>query len=85
MNRVDLSAGLARDSGSGESDITQWAVFRDHTNKIYYYRTYEDMTLQAVDLKNLDLSPGAPARRTPITTTKTTVRFLDSNSISVLN
>jgi choloylglycine hydrolase len=85
MNRVDLPAGLARNPSSGESDITQWAVFRDHTNKIYYYRTYEDMTLQAVDLKKLDLSSGAVARRTPIATTKPTVRFLDSNSIPVLN
>ncbi len=85
MNRVDLPAGLARDPSSGESDITQWAVFRDHTNKIYYYRTYEDMTLQAVDLKKVDLSPGAPARRTPIATTKPTVRFIDSNSIPILN
>jgi choloylglycine hydrolase len=85
MNRVDLPAGLARNPGSGESDITQWAVFRDHTNKIYYYRTYQDMTLQAVDLKKLNLSPGAPARRTPIATTKPTVHFIDSDSIPVLN
>ena len=84
MNRVDLPAGLARDPSSGESDITQWVVFRDHTNKVYYYRTYEDMTLQAVDLKKLDFSPGAPARRIAIASTKPTVRFIDPNSIPAL-
>jgi choloylglycine hydrolase len=85
LNRVDLPAGLARDPSSGESDITQWAVFRDHANKVYYFRTYEDMTLQAVDLTKLDLSPGAPARRIPIASTQPTVRYIESNAIPLLN
>src|SRR5271167_2349055 len=84
MNRVDLPAGLARDPSTGDSDITQWVVFRDHTNKVYYYRTYEDMTLQAVDLKKLDFSPGSAARRIAIANTKPTVRFIDSNSIPAI-
>lgn len=84
MNRVDLPAGLARDPGSNESDITQWVVFRDHTNRIYYYRTYEDMTLRALDLKTSDLSPGAPARRIAIATTKPTVHLIEPESIPVI-
>ena len=75
LNRVDLPAGLARNPSSGESDITQWAVFRDHTSRIYYFRTYGDMTLQAVDLRKLDLSPGATVRRLLITGPKPTVNI----------
>jgi len=86
MNRVDIPSGLIRDFGSGEryDDMTQWVVFRDHANKVYYYRTYEDMTLRALDLKKVDLSPGAPARRMPIATTKPTVLPIEPNAIPVL-
>lgn len=84
MNRVDLPAGLARDPSSGGSDITQWVVFRDHTNKIYYFRTYNNMSLQAVDLKKLDFSPDAPTRRLPIANTAPTVHQIDPTSIPLL-
>jgi choloylglycine hydrolase len=83
MNRVDLPAGLARDAGSEESDITQWVVFRDHGNRVYYFRTYNDMTLQAVDLKKLDFTPGAPFRRIAIDATKPSVRVIDPGAIPV--
>jgi choloylglycine hydrolase len=85
MNRVDLPAGLARDPVANSSDTTQWAVFRDHGNKVYYYRTYEDMTLQALDLKKVDLAPGAPARRIAIATTRPTVKMIEPESIPVLH
>ncbi len=81
MNRVDLPAGLARDTGAGDSDTTQWVVFRDLTDRIYYYRTYNDMTLRAVDLKKLDLSPGVSPRRIVIGTTRPTVIMLESADI----
>jgi choloylglycine hydrolase len=84
MNRVDLPEGLARDKSSGESDITQWAVFRDQTSKVYYYRTYNDMTLNAVDLKKISLSPGSPERRMSITTNVPTVHWIDQNNIPLL-
>jgi choloylglycine hydrolase len=84
MNRVDLPAGLARDPASGESDTTQWAVFRDHGNKIYYYRTYDDMTLQALDLKKVDFAPGAPTRRIAVGSTPPTVRMMDIAAIPLL-
>lgn len=84
MNRVDLPEGLARDKASGESDITQWASFRDLTNKVYYYRTYNDLTLNAVDLKKINLSPGSPERRMPIASNAPTVHWIDQNSVPVM-
>ncbi len=61
MNRVDRPLGLIYDDpyekASDEvpvkmigGEITQWVVFRDHTNQKYYYRTYNDMTLKVLDL-----------------------------------
>lgn len=83
MNRVDIPKGLARDPNSGNDDTTEWAVFRDHTHKIYYYRTYGDMTPQALDLKQLDFSPGAPAHRLAIGTPQPTIHKIDPGSLPV--
>lgn len=62
INNVDLPAGYVRtlDDGKTESDITQWALFKDITNKMFYYRTYNDMTLRGIDMSKLDFSPNAP-------------------------
>lgn len=65
LNRVDIPLGLARDN-AGNSDMTQWAALRDHSNKVYYYRTYDNLTLRALDLKKLDFSAGLPSRRLDI-------------------
>jgi choloylglycine hydrolase len=83
MNRVDIPRGLARDPNTGNDDTAEWAVFRDHTHKVYYYRTYGDMTPQALDLKKLDFSPGAPARRLAIGTPKPTIHRIDPASLTV--
>lgn len=83
LNRVDLPEGLARDPKTGDSDITQWAVFRDHKDKIYYYRTYNDMTLRAFDLKTAELTPGSPVTRMTIAVNSPTVKFIDQNSMEV--
>jgi choloylglycine hydrolase len=81
MNRMDLPAGLARDGpGSPHSDTTQWAVFRDHTNKVYYYRTYSDMSLRAIDLKKIDFSAGTAPRRLAIGDPKPEVQTVDTTS-----
>ena len=85
MNRVDLPNGLARDPKTGDSDITQWAVFRGLTEKKYYFRTYDDMTLRAIDLNTADFNPGAPVRRMSIAATTPTVNYIDQNSMQVIS
>ena len=84
MNRVDIPVGLVRDPASKEADSTEWAVFRDHSNKIYYYRTYGDMTPQALDLKKVNFAPGAPARRIAIGSPKATVHWIDPGALPAL-
>jgi choloylglycine hydrolase len=84
MNRVDIPRGLVRNPITKDADTTEWAVFRDHANKVYYYRTYGDMTPQALDLKKVNFAPGAPARRIDIGSPKATVRWIDPGAIPAL-
>ena len=69
INNVDIPLGFVR---SGENvnkatnELTQWVVFKDLTNKIFYYRTYEDLTLRSVDLSRVDLSAEAKQFKMPI-------------------
>lgn len=38
------------------SETTQWSTYRDLTNRIYYFRTYDNFNLRKIDLKNLDFT-----------------------------
>ena len=68
MNNVDVVAGEAREPDSGKylNDITQWVVFKDLTHRVFYYRTYEDLSLRAVSLSKIDLSENAPRLTMPM-------------------
>ncbi|MFA5161732.1 MAG: choloylglycine hydrolase family protein [Elusimicrobiales bacterium] len=61
-NGVDIVSGMAVDRDEKgaivSSETTQWAAFRDLTNRILYLRTYDSMTLRKVDLGKLDFSGG---------------------------
>jgi choloylglycine hydrolase len=68
MNNVDVPQGIAREPHSGKyiNDITQWVVFKDLTNKVFYYRTYNDLSLHAVTFSKVDLSEKAQRFMMPI-------------------
>ncbi len=68
INNVDIPLGLAREPGSDEAsgELTQWVVFKDLTHKIFYYRSYGDMTLRSVSLSALDFSENAARLKMPI-------------------
>ena len=38
------------------SETTQFASFRDLTNRIFYFQTYENLDLRKVDLRKLDFT-----------------------------
>ena len=38
------------------SETTQWSSFRDLTNCVYYFRTYDNFNLRKIDLKKLDFN-----------------------------
>lgn len=68
INNFDIPVGLAREPGNGNysGELTQWVDFKDLTHKIFYYRTYDDLSLHAVDMSKLDFSENAPRLRMPI-------------------
>lgn len=84
INNVDLPAGYVRSVSEGQTatDITEWVVFKDMTNKVFYYRTYNDMTRRAVALDKLDFSENAPRLKMPLAgnpyTVSMTEQFLKS-------
>ncbi len=68
INNVDIFTGLARAKVQGKdvSELTQWVVFKDLTNKMFYYRTYNDMTLRSIALDKLDFSEQAQPLKMPM-------------------
>ncbi|HYF97898.1 MAG TPA: choloylglycine hydrolase family protein [Coxiellaceae bacterium] len=68
INNVDIPLGLVREPSQGDAtnETTQWVVFKDLNNKIFYYRTYGDLTLRSVSLNKLSFSPNAARLKMPI-------------------
>jgi len=68
INNVDIPLGLVREPGTGNAtnETTQWVVFKDLTHKIFYYRTYGDLTLRAVSMDKVNLTENAPRLKMPL-------------------
>lgn len=68
MNNVDIPLGVVRAKNKDKvaNETTQWVVFKDLTNKVFYYRTYADTTLHAVMLAQVNFTNG-PRLKMPIT------------------
>jgi choloylglycine hydrolase len=60
VNAFDIVSGMVVErSPQGKivaKETTQFASFRDLTNKIFYFKTYENPDLRKVDLKKLDFA-----------------------------
>ncbi|WP_432798633.1 linear amide C-N hydrolase [Poriferisphaera sp. WC338] len=69
LNTVDVIRGTVRPATTAKDqspDYTQWIVIKDLTNLKLYVRTYDSLSISTLDLKQLDLSPGAPVMKIPI-------------------
>lgn len=80
MNTVDIPLGFVRepqDNNKYTNETTQWVVFKDLTNKLFYYRTYENLALHLVDLKKVDFSKGAAPLKMPIASQQIVVPVTD--------
>ena len=61
LNTVDIPYGdIIENKETKSIDYTQWAVVKDLTHKIFYYRTYANLNLQFIDLNKVNLDKGAP-------------------------
>jgi choloylglycine hydrolase len=60
LNAVDIPLGDIREKkNSFAGDYTQWAVIKDLSNKVFYFRSYKDLALKFVDLKKLNFNQRA--------------------------
>ncbi len=68
INNVDIPAGVSRAKVNGQEsfETTEWTVFKDLTHKIFYYHSYQDLTLRAIDLKLINFSEKAPQLVMPV-------------------
>jgi choloylglycine hydrolase len=68
MNNVDIPAGIVREKTTGPDsyETTEWTVFKDLTHKVFYYHTYQNLSLRSVDLKQIDFSENAPQLVMPL-------------------
>lgn len=69
INNVDIPLGFVREAktNNATNELTQWVVFKDLTHKIFYYRTYDNLTLRAVSFNKIDFSTKAPLLKMPLT------------------
>ena len=58
LNAVDIPYGVIDAQPTGH-DYTQWCVIKDLTNRVLYYRSYRDLVLKRIDMKQLNFNPGA--------------------------
>ncbi len=60
VNSIDIIRGTVvdrdKDGKITASETTQWSSYRDLTNRIYFYRTYDNFNLRKIDLKRLDFN-----------------------------
>jgi choloylglycine hydrolase len=85
IDRVDIPKGLVReyaDGGKPAGDYTQWTVFRDHANLIYFWRSYDDPGLKAVDLKTVDFAAGQPTRSIAVAGVRPTADTLSAKDLT---
>lgn len=60
VSSLHIVSGMAvdrdKDGKVKANETTQWSTYRDHKNRILYFRTYNNFNLRKIDLKRLDLS-----------------------------
>jgi choloylglycine hydrolase len=62
LNAVDIPLGVVKirnPENKNVTDYTQWIVIKDLTNRILYFRSYQDLTLKKVEMKKLNFDRGA--------------------------
>jgi choloylglycine hydrolase len=76
INTFSIPFGIIVDKDANgnvvSNESTQWVTFRDLTNRILYFKTYENPTLRKIDLTKLDFT-GKEIKRIPMYGTQQTI------------
>ena len=64
LNSLDYPKGLVRDPADTEKQVEniQWVVIEDLTNRVIYYKSYDNLNRRSIDLKKVDFAAGAASR-----------------------
>lgn len=85
IDRVDIPKGLVRDYSQGgkpSGDYTQWTAFRDHANGVYFWRSYDDPSMRAIDLGKIDFDASQPTRSIAVGGGKPSVEMLSIDRLA---
>ncbi|MDQ4146786.1 MAG: choloylglycine hydrolase family protein [Pseudomonadota bacterium] len=68
LNAVDIPKGDIREQPSDldQTDYTEWATIWDLTNRVLFYRSYDNLTLRSIALGQLDLTRDGKQARVPV-------------------
>ena len=75
LNTVDIPKGvvISRLEDSESYETTRWCAIKDLTNIIFYYRSYADLTLRAIDLKKIRWDIGTKHNKLAVQATQPTI------------
>jgi len=79
MNTVDIPKGVIKEKVNPVIHIygnAQWSIIKDLTNKVLYFRTYDNMTLRKIDLKRIEVATGGEKK--PLAISKPFPAFIDT-------
>ncbi|MEI6079528.1 MAG: choloylglycine hydrolase family protein [bacterium] len=65
LNSIDIPMGAIKEANNLYG-YAQWVLIKDLSNKVMYYRTYENQTLKSIDLKKLNFNIGAKPKQVSI-------------------
>lgn len=65
LNTVDIPYGAVKGEKDKDYDYTQWAIVKDLSNGILYFRTYDDLQIRTVHLPS-ELKGSQRAKRLPM-------------------
>ncbi len=65
INSIDMPLGAIKEPFHLYG-YAQWVVVKDLTNKVLYYRSYNNQTMKSIDMKKLDLNAGATPKKVSI-------------------
>jgi len=74
LNIVDIPKGVIKENPAPFITMygyAQWVITKDMTNKVLYFKTYDNTAWKSVDLKKFDLKPGAARKHMSIDATRT--------------
>lgn len=65
LNTVDIPIGDVEED-KDVYDYTQWVVIKDMTHKIFYFRSYDDLSLKKIEMQRLSFTKGTASQSIPI-------------------